>query len=716
MSRGEGQSQTKSQRGKRVLERCKRKDGAKNMIIIDVDDGKDNDVIIIDIPESSQKRSQVSPGYLDCRKVLFDNIISIDDDCESSDYEKTEPNQDSEASSSKFSNPSSSPSHNVEEYCCDECQFIPETNFPVKLSRCKWTYSEKELSENCAGLSPVSGSYSSESDSSDCELMEGYSGDIREQWERASIRKRTFQDVMNGDCGFDGQASLSRCYSHTAKNSEVEELSTLPVEQPFSTARNGNDGKQGVLTSRVMEDDVSVNPYFYHEADDFVDKMHENVDCDNSWSASELQENPQFLHRNFNVNNSQYSCYETDLQNGARVNNNKTIFYDTGIATSEPYLASSHQRTDLKNHGASHLRTQPEQDGQPTKDADTSHDDGMSALDREKSDERQVDYVSETHRDKEEEEYFFSESESLNATNFVSAMFNSKERVGAGDVCFSKSQQGGKTKINDVTDEPVSGKCYSLNTEEERDKTGSLEEVRFYYRQPLCRAQHLFNAEQVGTSFTYERSCAEVREELPESQVENIHLLNAEDCDERCDTHNFVIGEREKFKQTEEYKRAAEEEWASRHRQLQIQAEEARRMRKRKKAETLRLLDMERRQKQRLEEIRETNEKNVETINLKEQLRSLVRKELGSLEMTHNDMVSLLRCLGIHVGGGPFPTSREVNAAYKQALLRFHPDRVSRTDIKQQVEAEEKFKLISRLKEKLLPSSCDNYNRTGHMF
>ncbi|MQM11617.1 hypothetical protein Taro_044526 [Colocasia esculenta] len=46
-----------------------------------------------------------------------------------------------------------------------------------------------------------------------------------------------------------------------------------------------------------------------------------------------------------------------------------------------------------------------------------------------------------------------------------------------------------------------------------------------------------------------------------------------------------------------------------------------------------------------------------------------------------------------------------VNAAYKQALLRFHPDRASRTDIRQQVEAEEKFKLISRLKEKLLPVS-----------
>lgn len=34
----------------------------------------------------------------------------------------------------------------------------------------------------------------------------------------------------------------------------------------------------------------------------------------------------------------------------------------------------------------------------------------------------------------------------------------------------------------------------------------------------------------------------------------------------------------------------------------------------------------------------------------------------------------------------------QVHAAYKRALLRFHPDRKSKTDVRQQVEAEEKFK------------------------
>ncbi|XP_068642757.1 stress response protein NST1-like [Aristolochia californica] len=167
----------------------------------------------------------------------------------------------------------------------------------------------------------------------------------------------------------------------------------------------------------------------------------------------------------------------------------------------------------------------------------------------------------------------------------------------------------------------------------------------------------------------------------------------------------FLISDRERLKETEEYKRAQDEEWRARRQQLQIQAEEAKQLRKRKKAEILRLLDMERRQKQRVEEIRESQKKDEETINLKEQLRVEVRKKLEVLELKYGDMASLLRALGIHVEGGLHPTLHEIRAAYKQALLRYHPDRSSTASIGQQVEAEETFKLISHLKEKLLPTA-----------
>ncbi|KAG6398999.1 hypothetical protein SASPL_140472 [Salvia splendens] len=167
-----------------------------------------------------------------------------------------------------------------------------------------------------------------------------------------------------------------------------------------------------------------------------------------------------------------------------------------------------------------------------------------------------------------------------------------------------------------------------------------------------------------------------------------------------------LISEREKLKETDEYKRAMEEEWASRQQALQIQAEEAqreRRLRKRKKAESMRMLEMERRQKQRLEEMRSIKQKDEENMNLKDTIRAEVRNQLKQIEVGCQNMASLLHLLGIMVGSWPNPSPQEVHAAYKKALLTFHPDRASRSDIHKLVEAEEKFKFINRMKEKFPP-------------
>ncbi|PWA56853.1 dnaJ domain-containing protein [Artemisia annua] len=169
------------------------------------------------------------------------------------------------------------------------------------------------------------------------------------------------------------------------------------------------------------------------------------------------------------------------------------------------------------------------------------------------------------------------------------------------------------------------------------------------------------------------------------------------------DDHIFT--ERENLKETDEYKRALEEELLAREQALKVQAEEAkqqRRLLKRKEAEQLRLLDMERRQQQRVEEIRESQKQDTENMNLKEMYRIEVCHDLRKLEMTCHDMASLLRKLGMLVDNGCYASSHEVHAAYKRALLSFHPDRASRSDMRQQVEAEEKFKLISRMKDNVL--------------
>ncbi|MCD7445916.1 hypothetical protein HAX54_024616 [Datura stramonium] len=180
-------------------------------------------------------------------------------------------------------------------------------------------------------------------------------------------------------------------------------------------------------------------------------------------------------------------------------------------------------------------------------------------------------------------------------------------------------------------------------------------------------------------------------------------VQNGENVEGRVED-SCITTQRERIKETSEYKKALEEELASRQRALAIQAEEAKKLKlilRRKKAESMRLLEMEKRQKQRVEEMRETLKKDVENMKLKEPIRAEVQKELSKLEMTCHDIASVLSGLGITVGDG---TSHEVRFAYKKALLKFHPDRASRSDIRQQVEAEEKFKLISRMKGKYLPT------------
>ncbi|PWA34174.1 hypothetical protein CTI12_AA621580 [Artemisia annua] len=48
-------------------------------------------------------------------------------------------------------------------------------------------------------------------------------------------------------------------------------------------------------------------------------------------------------------------------------------------------------------------------------------------------------------------------------------------------------------------------------------------------------------------------------------------------------------------------------------------------------------------------------------------------------------------------------SQKKIKKGYKDALLRFHPDRAPKDDMRKQVEAEETFKLIQRMKERKEP-------------
>lgn len=270
-------------------------------------------------------------------------------------------------------------------------------------------------------------------------------------------------------------------------------------------------------------------------------------------------------------------------------------------------------------------------------------------------------------------------SENSNFCNGVAGSSSLKKGVGDKEYKFMSSNQGAHDMQVDDDESPLNAHDRQVDNEESplRSKDDNISEEN-----------------SNGASFD-------------ERHINGHELaLNTQDADLTASNEKNIINQKEKHKQTDLYKKAMEEELASRQRQLQIQAEEAQKMRKRKKAENSRLLDIERRSKERLEEVRETLKKDKELMNTKDELRVEIKKKLNHLENRCIDMTSLLRGLGVNVGASlRQPTQKEVHTAYKHAMLKFHPDRASKTDIREQVEAEETCKLISRMKEKFCSTS-----------
>ncbi|XP_077211247.1 uncharacterized protein LOC143846638 [Tasmannia lanceolata] len=634
-----GKSQPSTPAGRKNLERFKDKGKFDNVVVIDVDKGKSHDVVIIDVPESSRQRYRSSRASRTNKRCPFRGIIIIDDeDIGNNDGPRSGEygDLDSDATPSKKFCPTSGQSHVSHESDGENYQiFNQKRKFPIKLSKCMQKYPGKRPFGNSFG--------SSESDSSDCELMEGSSGKIREHWEKAALRKKLLDDIHSNRFGVEDRASASGLNTGPRNSSEETPPKIFDIgnnagathwctyEQSVqSSSSNAGSEKDSFSPCKgcnpVADSDLTVDQNG-HERAGFVDKEEQVV------------EKPSFckIHSYDEVQFKQNCAGFRDREK---------------IVPVEPSLCNTQSRNDL----------------------DVDHN-GPGFLDKEES--------------------YCGKPSSSNGHSWDEAQVSHERAYWAKEgpfpvepsLCNAQLQNGGQVNCESTNchDEKitVSIEPYSCNSKSHDETQGNSGKVTLEGREELG----------IGES----SSCGpQPQDETPGKSAGTTSGLPG--------IQNDLIGEREKHKKTDEFRRASEEEWASRQKQLQIQAEEVQRLRKKKKAETLRLLDMERRQKKRLEEIWESQKKDEETINLKEQLRVEIRKELDKLELIYRDMASLLRALGIHVGGGLYPMSREVNAAYKQALLKFHPDRASKSDIRQQVIAEETFKLISHLKEKLLPS------------
>ncbi|KAL3511014.1 hypothetical protein ACH5RR_030415 [Cinchona calisaya] len=615
-----GCSQPRPCSRRETLRRCRNRRETDNVVLIDVDSDNFNNVIIIDVPESLQNKFRGSRVLRNKGKGPWATVICLDDDEGTHDNNartgvKVDETVNNGASSSQRTCPLSGNFASSSNAVGDDCEFIQENVSPVKLSKGKRTYSGKG-STNRYGLGAETESGSSDSDYLDCELMEGPSGRLREQWEKASLKRKC--DTLNGQSGTKDPKMV---FSGSHRNANGTNEHGQPKETTF-------------VDEESKDKEAPANS---------IPKGDGNLGCSYSKSKEVVVDNDDISQ----------SMFKTQFPDGK----------------ADPHCKRDSLTEDPSFDKAEHHSGQYFEKG------------GSSFY----SEEAQV-----PHRP----DYFCGRDWGTPQGNHVEKVFQNKETASVAEPDPSSAVPCGMKNF-------YNGKANSV------EKNPSISQCQHPVNHKVC---HINKVQPVQS-----HSCSVSANEEPVKLVSNSQLEDKKDDSVHClvgdtilDSEVSMITGREKLKETDEYKKALEEEWASRQRALQIQAEEAqnlRRLRKRRKAENVRLLDMERRQKQRVEEIRETQKKDEENMNLKEVIRAAVRNELKQLELKCHDMASVLQGLGVlDVGVGQHPSSNEVRLAYKRALLTFHPDRASRSDIRQQVEAEEKFKLISRMKEKFLPT------------
>ncbi|XP_050371975.1 uncharacterized protein LOC126789935 [Argentina anserina] len=666
---------------KEHVESCKANKGksVSKVEIIDLDD--DDDVIDINDTRGSSTSRQ---------NREFSTIIDVDDDDDAS-YDTDSVvsvedvgDLDSDATSSKSR---FSPAHyrrNFVRSNRDECQVVQQKSSPSKGSKGKQTYSSKAPRRYGYGL--YSESCSSDTDYSDCELIEP--SVLHENWKKASQKgKHVFRNCQSdpeeqtGKSGFHGDtvdgeiraeppAEAPVCSSSDHVNCEKESPPDLGTcDQHF----NSSSFEAKMKTSSVESNqDVAVDssPFDKPGSVKVTESLRKNDDFQHVGGT--VQEDPLSF-------NSEASHKEDIYGFWNEVEQSPEEF---SLRSTEELAAGKQSKEYMHNE-------------QKLRDETCFSD----SVPKSSNFRRSPGVLNEEFACKNQRS-----GEVLNDHNRV--------ELGGKDNGLQNVSRFG-VKVKSIPGQPLFETHVDCGISEDHlgavptESSLHVDKSEISNKKDVSQEKLVADSEEVSFCNTSSNRSRNMQGPLSASWNDSSVArgqLHAQDSNV-TPVQNNIITDREKLKETDEYKRAMEEEMESRRAVLRVQAEEVQRLRKRKRAESLRLLDMQRRQKQRVEEVRETQKKDEENLNMKDKYRAEVRMELNRLSSC-NSMASLLHGLGLQVGSsGVRPLPQEVHAAYKRALLKFHPDRASRTDIRQMVEAEEKFKLISRMKERLITTT-----------
>lgn len=583
VSRGHSQPGTSS--GKKRLKTGETKGNLDDVVLIDVDSDQSSNVIIIDGPEPIQQTLRGSNVQRKGRKFPLVGVISIDDDeSDIMDHpgisDKGGGDLDSDATSSKRCCPSSKNMRNTVDLDGDECWVVHEKRSSFKLSKCNQTYSEKTASRNRYGLDSESESGSSDSDCSDCELMEGSFGKLHEQWKKASLKRK--HDLPNGQSGSDDQTSISGSHTYIPTKVEVESRTEKHPEVPVCSSSSNEDCEKENLFG------------FFASGDGYMRSTSLGSGMESPFVKFELRDPP--------LSHGWQRCNHVNsggngFCRGEQSHRRHPLSTDQGQSDKQSKYARSNQEGEIHAGTDRVVSTNKDDDFPQAPSSCNSFDETNDNLDRVMTneaggnEEEQVNGIGNGFCNEEEHQPQSSLWSNQEQGRCASSNEDSEVHVNLdGGGIFRNKDDGFQWAPScsnfDEKDRVVSNSRSSGETQFDNGaacaeyKDRAIPEESFFCNIPFkgksgASNEKMFSKEKVMEDSEQRLFCNTQRTEthLVEAKVayDVRDQLLAQDGDVTPSCQTDIINEREKLKETDAYKRATEEEWASRQRQLEIQ-------------------------------------------------------------------------------------------------------------------------------------------------
>lgn len=517
--------------GKRTLRGYTKNGNPENVVVIDLDDDNHPDVIIIDDPDSSEPRE---------REVPFHKVISIDDE----DSEVDHPGVgvpcvgelDSDATSSKRSFPSPEFSGSPLDFDVDQFCTVQKEQSSSKASKCQKSYVGKTPCRNRYGLNPESEDGSSESDCSDCEVLEGSSEELRKQWERTYSKQKG--KSFNFRYGIGDQASTSTFHAGAHMNTE-----------------------------ECRDDIYFSEPIFSFSTDD---KAEENLSCGND-AYPNIWHNEDFTKGESPRPSQQTACFRSQENGQAEfVTVNGNVQVGGEACTNKGPVDDRHE-----NSSGSSVNTHNEDQG-------TNYSYGwFDIMGGPKENECAGECLEEKDKrnmkascPSSSQSAYCNDEESDSYRSQVSGEANMSERVFRRECNYSQNEMLHTNVATSYTEEQLWDQLVRKTVSSDGIDTindGGDKGDIIGMSSTNCNPEVSHEEAQEKPEQFMKRSCSMKEKEPVVESTSKAQSNEKRDRDGSAMVQDSIINGREKLKETDEYRQAQEEEWASRQRQLQLQ-------------------------------------------------------------------------------------------------------------------------------------------------